>query len=520
MALVFCEGFDKYGSIANLERSRFYATDTAYFVNGRFNGMALKAEKFSVALGGNYDYGVLGFACSVEIDTNYPSFYLYFGQYSDADRGCVRLLFNFTTGVLTIAVSTYSGGSWGFTNVASSQPGAVTSETWYYLEVKIDKSNGVVVRVNGETPVSWSGSLSSTQSGGSFNYVSFDRTYTSANTRVRIDDMYFLNGSTGPGSRAMNDFLGDKRVVTLSPASNDSVQWTPVSEVMYASIYGDGSSVSLSGGRVYLPVYLSTSSDISTGVTTRYDASAITARQDCTLRSITIYSTTNTPGVHIRPVVYAEDPINPGNPLALAAIGNETTGIAAGENVIMFGSTAPALTKNANYWLGFFTDASIYVKYDVTANGSYQYVTATYPSAPAEYNWSGATKTGSRGLKIDYKVTATNYGMVSEDVPNHISYNTTATVGNKDLFSSDGTLPADAVVYAVQISGAFKKDDADPRYIANVVQSGSTTHEGTSTALNASFAMVTDLLVLNPDTSAEWTSTQVNAAKIGYKVTV
>lgn len=512
MGLLFCDGFDNYGNIANMARGRWYGISSdSSFRAGRFHGKSWATRGGSLALGANLDYGVLGFASqghSFSNDYVYDVIYKYVtGSIQDA----VMVRCDTSSGV--ISIYTTSLPYYQFALVSSSAPGIITDLSWYYLEIKIDAASGVQVRVNGAVAVTFSGSLSGTESGGTFNIV----TLGSLGTNLQwIDDLYFCDSSTDPGPRAMNDYLGDKRVYTMFPTANATVQFTPVADVTYAHTgTNNGNNLTTSANLVYLPRYVDTEY-ISTG-TTRRDQSAIIAKQDSTLASITLRAVISVPGIHIRPVVYTEDPINVDQPLTLLAIGDETTGLAAGVNIVPFGSTAPTLTKGVKYWIGFVADAGFSTPR--AYQGGWQSVASTYPAAPTTYTWASATSV-AHSIIMDYTITTTNYGMVQEDDADAISYNSTGTLNDQDLFDVGPTLSSSAVIFAVQVTGSYRKDDANLRSIANLIKSDATQDQGADLALNADYKYASDVWVLNPDTTAEWTPAEVNAAKIGYKVTI
>ncbi|NTV01936.1 MAG: hypothetical protein HGB04_04010 [Chlorobiaceae bacterium] len=519
MALLFCDGFDNYGSVDNMQRGRWFGVSTqstTLFGPGRFNGSSVTVTGASVSAGANLSYGVLGVAVKTAGSTiNGFDFNILFsvngGTTYSAMVNC-----DASTGVFTISTLSPNGSNYAWIARAASLPGQFIDQAWFYLEVKHSAANGLEVRVNGSTVLTYSASLATTQSAGIFNSITIQKAYAGGANTITLDDLYLLDSSVGPGARPMNDFLGDKRVQTMFPTSNSAVSWTPATSVVYAHGSSQNTTITISANRVYLPRYTGTAYDYSG--TYRGDKNAIIAKFDCTLTSITIRVTANVPGVHIRPVLYAEDPLNLNYPLTLVARGDEATGLTAGVNTIQFGSTAPTLTKGAKYWIGFIADAGFTVT-SINTQGGWQYLASTYPTAIAPFNWSTATSV-SGSIIMDYTVTATNYAMVQEDSADSISYNSTAVLNNQDLFGVGPSLSTSATIYAVQVTGSYKKDDANARSVANLVKSGAVQAQGANFALNADYRYTSDVFVLNPETSAEWTVAQANAAKIGYKVTV
>jgi hypothetical protein len=113
-----------------------------------------------------------------------------------------------------------------------------------------------------------------------------------------------------------------------------------------------------------------------------------------------------------------------------------------------------------------------------------------------------------------------NWQEVSEvAMDSDASYNYSSTPGDQDLFDMGALDSHDASVLAVQITGAFRKDDAGDRSIKNAVKSGGTTAYGAVDPLYDGFyAYYSDVFVQDPNTSAAWALSAVNAMKAGYKV--
>ena len=111
---------------------------------------------------------------------------------------------------------------------------SMSVNTWYYIELKvtISDANGVAeLRVNGDTKLSLSGVDTKQTANASANVVRI------GGTTIRIgtydwDDLYICDGvdATSTQGAPFNDFLGDCRVVALSPngAGNYNSDWTRV----------------------------------------------------------------------------------------------------------------------------------------------------------------------------------------------------------------------------------------------------------------------------------------------------
>lgn len=500
MALLFCDGFDNYGSYVNMEKNNWFNVGhNATFPAGRFHGKSLSTTVAILSIGSSLSYGVFGVAVK-NLNVSPGEINFNFMNITGGTTFMIAVRLTMSTGVITV----YEQNDWAgnLTKMAESQPSRFSSTAWFYLEIKCDSSTGVEVKIDGATALTHTHVLTGTNSGGVFNAVSI-----SSSVLYGLDDLYMCDATSGEGIHPMNDFLGDKRILTLFPTSNDSVQFTPVVAVDYIS-------------PLLPPVGTFTAYANMTYLSQWDEISAFSAKQDSVLSLIRIYSTTNVPTAHVRPVVYTEDPANLNKPKDLYAIGDETLGVFIGANPIQFGSVTVNLTKGTKYWLGFISDTELSLDQNQYAGGGATWVASTYPDAPLEYNWSVPTGGRPWPMIIDYSITATNYGMVSEDDADIISYNRSDTLGDKDLFALTSSLTSNSVVWAVQVNGLFMKDDSGPRSVANVIKSGTTEALSVDHPLNADFRFVKDVWVRNPATTAEWVHSEIGTMKIGYKVTV
>ena len=118
-------------------------------------------------------------------------------------------------------------------------------------------------------------------------------------------------------------------------------------------------------------------------------------------------------------------------------------------------------------------------------------------------------------------LSGTNYQMIDEvQMDSDTTYNSSSTVNQEDRFNYTATRNALTTAYALQVTGAYRKDDGGTRTIEQAVKSGST--EAYSSGHNipdVNYAYYTDLWVLNPDTGFNWTKAEIDAMKAGYKLT-
>jgi len=76
------------------------------------------------------------------------------------------------------------------------------------------------------------------------------------------------------------------------------------------------------------------------------------------------------------------------------------------------------------------------------------------------------------------------------------------------------------LVHGIEISGAYRQDDATQRFIKNSIQSSGVNAEGVSRAINQSYTFYADIFETDPNTGVSFTGTAANALKIGPKVDV
>ncbi len=106
----------------------------------------------------------------------------------------------------------------------------------------------------------------------------------------------------------------------------------------------------------------------------------------------------------------------------------------------------------------------------------------------------------------------THYTLVDDATPNTTDYVSDGTNGNKDSYTmSDVPALTAQTIYGVVVRAAALKDDAGSRSIKVGVRSGSTDSVSAAQALSESQAYYTHILATDPNTSAAWTESGVNA---------
>jgi hypothetical protein len=129
------------------------------------------------------------------------------------------------------------------------------------------------------------------------------------------------------------------------------------------------------------------------------------------------------------------------------------------------------------------------------------------------------TPSGAGSLTQMTPDAGSNYQRVASD-DDDTSYVATSTVGNADLYAQSD-LPGGfaGTIYGIAHTTRWRKDDAGVRTAAQLLKSGATTVQGADVTLVSSYANDTEFAFVDPNTTAAWTATNVNAIESGAKMT-
>lgn len=110
-----------------------------------------------------------------------------------------------------------------------------------------------------------------------------------------------------------------------------------------------------------------------------------------------------------------------------------------------------------------------------------------------------------------------NYTTVDELPYSASDYVTSATSGNRDTYAL-GDIVATTTIYGVQNNVIAKKTDSSAVSLKPAFKSSSTVSYGTTKVLSANAESIRDLRIQDPNTSAAWTDSGVNALEAGFEV--
>ena len=98
------------------------------------------------------------------------------------------------------------------------------------------------------------------------------------------------------------------------------------------------------------------------------------------------------------------------------------------------------------------------------------------------------------------------------------TYNFASAVGNTDLYTVTALPFTPTSIRAAQTVMCARKDDATTRQLATQLVSGTTTATGATATMTTSYTITYNIYETDPNTSAAWTPTNLNAVNLGAKV--
>lgn len=114
-----------------------------------------------------------------------------------------------------------------------------------------------------------------------------------------------------------------------------------------------------------------------------------------------------------------------------------------------------------------------------------------------------------------------NFAMIDEiAMDSDTTYNSTTGINDEDIFAFQ-TLPGGvAHIHAIQLTGAYRKDDALVRTIVQELEISAIVYPSPDThnVPDVSYSYFVDLWVINPNTILNWTVIDVNGIAAGYKL--
>ena len=185
------------------------------------------------------------------------------------------------------------------------------------------------------------------------------------------------------------------------------------------------------------------------------------------------------------------------------------------------GLNTPAIPSSVSVQIGgqlssdaaevWYDDVIVYDdtgSYNNTAPLGDTQVLALFPDG----NGNSSALTGSDGNSTD------NYLLVDEFDPDTATYVGSATEGHKDTYTLDDLPSTIGDVLAITVERYSAKTDSGAKFGRGVLRTNSTDYPQTSVALSTTYGYETDIVEENPNSTAAWTGTQVNALEAGFEV--
>jgi hypothetical protein len=259
----------------------------------------------------------------------------------------------------------------------------------------------------------------------------------------------------------------------------------------------------------------STASTRSLSVDTVYWSPAFTADCSGTVGKCTANFNAAITG-NVKAALYANDG-GGGVPGTLLATSNAVVNPVIGINDFTFASP-PSVTQGNIYYIAYLSDTA-WVSKSTGATATNYTQSQSYASGFPSY----ASTTG--GVVFSVYATASitvtsNATLVDEAAQDgDATYVYSSTNGHEDLYDLADLAATPTSIVGVQSRMFAKKSDSGTRNGQIRVKSGGTEVGGTDTALSTSYTWLNKVDTVDPNTSAAWTASAVNALQVGPKVT-
>lgn len=488
MAMLFIEGFDKYGP-AGLRNYSFSNLIAGENYSGNTVGIAITSGLSGV-----------GYAASIPTSSNLvrglPSNYsrLICGirfQAIGGTNGCDVMFEDGTTAQCTVQITSAGAlvvrtGNQSGTIIDTASISAIALNTTHYLEMDITFGNpgSYTVWLDGAQVLNGSGATRSSAN----NYAN------GINLIGGVFDDWYCFDSTGTVNNAV--CLDSPIVETQFPTADAQKQWEQAEVVFGQPTSAVNNSAALTANNILL--------------------CAFTPAVNMTLTSIGCMPITTTTTAKTKAVIYTG--IAAG--ATLIATGSENTGVTANTGLVSTFSPGVALTAGTTYGIGFITDTLLTLQ-DYDSNSIGVKATNTYTSGAPATLPTMTTGTGSWLLWGSGTTTTGNWRAVANVTPlDDISYVQTSTVGNEDLYSFSALSSVPTTVHAVAVKGRMRKSDSGTFNAELHLSTGATDSAGSLSATNlgSSYQWYGSNFDTDPGTGAAWTNTGLNAATAGPKI--
>jgi hypothetical protein len=496
MGALLIEGFDKYGPanpvVANitaaLTANEWTAAGgsctivaglsaTGYAFNSTGNGNVVKtlAANYSRLIGGVRFSSNLGAVATL-------------AQFRDTATAQCTITIE-TTGVINLRSGSTAG-------TILSGGATVSANTTHYLEwdITFGASASYTVYLDGASLFTGTGN---TRGGTSNNYANaFEMGVTTGN--LILDDFYLFDTS---GSQNNAVLLTSPRIETQFPSADSSVQFSFGAAILGAASQRIATTAAPGANKLFLRSFTPTQAGV--------------------LQSISCIPGATSAGANFKGVAYSD---NSGVPNSLLSSGSQVTGTTSGTPLTGALVTPQTLSAGTAYWIGFITDTTVALQ-EVDSTTTGQTATNTYGSgAPGT---APTMSPGQASWVIYGNLTGVGVNFYEEAIPSNSnqpvgdpSYVFDSVSGHEDLYNFPALSVTPSAIYAVAVKGYTKRSDSGTRTVSLRMKSGSTDSGGTLTGQSpgTSYGWLDTFFETDPNTSAAWAPSALNAATSGFKI--
>ena len=495
MALLFMEGWDKYGLVNSVFNNVLDLLTAGDWTSSTNQTMTLVAGlsgtggfALQIGSGGNItkvlpsNYGrIIGGVRFQNAASGSGGI-----QFMDGASAQFSIQMG-TTSFITVRNGLIAGTVLGTSSVAPS------AGTTHYLEWDITLGNSASYQLwlDGVSVLSGTGDTTTTANN-TINGITF---IGASGASIIFDDLYLFDTS---GSTNNAVLLTGPRVETQFVVSDGTLQSSIGAQILGNNRFRIGSNFNATANNVYLR--------------------PITPTQNCTISAIGMRNSASNSSVQMRPLLYSE---TAGAPSTLMSSGPTVVGTTAATEQVMALTTPQNLVAGTRYWIGSHNDiavTSLYTGQDALAQGRFGASTfaSGAPSTPPSLS-SGQITAVFFGV-----VTGPDHSYtISQNAPcDNRSYVYDATPGHEDLYNPPTLSVTPSAIYATAVKLYVGKPDAGVRTVSMRQKSGSTDsagREGTQ-APSTTYGWLASYFETDPNGNIPWTLSALNAAQIGFKI--
>lgn len=112
-----------------------------------------------------------------------------------------------------------------------------------------------------------------------------------------------------------------------------------------------------------------------------------------------------------------------------------------------------------------------------------------------------------------------NYQAVDDYFNSDTDYVNSNTLNQRDSYNSADLVTASGTIVGVEHNMVIRKDDIAPRAVTPLYRTGGSDYLGTEVSATGTYTLSLQRQILNPNTSAAWTVSEINALEHGIKLT-